>query len=209
MTTFKTQCFVLLSLLCGRAVGAIAFCLPLAVGFWSIELALYWTAAVVVVSLVPMLRSVTFLGIVSGLGVVWWEFIRAFIVAFLEPHTIVGYVGLTVAFLVTAFILIYCAIFYFGMMILGEDVVDEPEVQPIEEAQAHSEEESPSEPFNPYRVLEVERDASPEEIRKKYREMIQQYHPDKVQHLGSALQNVARKKTIELKQAFEMLSTTT
>ena len=207
MTTFKTKCFVLLSLLCGRAVGAIAFCLPLAIGLWSIELALYWTGAVVLVSLVPMLRSLTFLGIVSGLGVVWWEFLRAFIVAFLEPHTIIGYVGLTVAFLVTAFILTYCAIFSFGMMILGEDVVDEPEVEP-DETQAHSEEESLPEPFNPYRVLEVERGASPEEIRKKYREMIQQYHPDKVQHLGSALQNVAREKTIELKQAFEMLLTT-
>ncbi|MCI5065391.1 J domain-containing protein [bacterium] len=208
MTTLKAKCFVLLSLLCGRAVGAIAFCLPLAIGLWSIELALYWTAAAVLVSLVPMLRSVTFLGIISGLGVVWWEFIRAFIVAFLEPHTIVDYLGLTVAFLVTAFILIYCAIFSFGMMILGEDVVDEPEVEPIDEAQTHFEEESPPDPFNPYHVLEIEKDASPEEIRKKYREMIQQYHPDKVQHLGSALQSVAREKTIELKQAFEMLSTT-
>lgn len=47
MINFKAKCFLVLSLVCGRVVGAIAFCLPLAMGLWSIEKSLYWTAGVI------------------------------------------------------------------------------------------------------------------------------------------------------------------
>lgn len=190
----------------GKVVGAVAFLFPLALALWSIELALYWTGVLVVLSLVPVLRSATFLGIVAGLGVVWWEFLRAFIVAFLEPHTVFGYFGLVIALLVTGILLIYSAVFSFGMILQSEDLMDEVLSDSEEFAESTQTEEKPTTTINPYGILEVNRDATQDEIRKKYRELMQQYHPDKVQHLGSALQEVARAKTLELKQAYEMLS---
>lgn len=59
--------------------------------------------------------------------------------------------------------------------------------------------------FDPYQVLGVERGAGQEEIRRCYREKLNQYHPDRVAHLGEELQAVAHEKTIEIQRAWEEL----
>ena len=51
-------------------------------------------------------------------------------------------------------------------------------------------------------VLEVARDASPEEIRKAYQTQITKYHPDKVAHLGDEFKEVAHRKSQEINDAY-------
>jgi DnaJ like chaperone protein len=58
---------------------------------------------------------------------------------------------------------------------------------------------------DPYALLEVDRGASPDEIRTAYRRLIAQYHPDKVSHLGQEFQEMAHEKLIAIKQAYEMV----
>ncbi|MBI5882776.1 MAG: DUF1232 domain-containing protein [Elusimicrobia bacterium] len=56
---------------------------------------------------------------------------------------------------------------------------------------------------DPAEVLGVRPGARPEEIRKAYREMMAQYHPDKVAHLGPELKETALRKTLEIQAAYE------
>ncbi len=58
---------------------------------------------------------------------------------------------------------------------------------------------------NPHRVLGVEPDASQEEIRRAYRRLANQYHPDKVAHLGADLRHLAEQKFKAIQAAYEML----
>ena len=59
--------------------------------------------------------------------------------------------------------------------------------------------------LEPHQVLGVERGAGPEEIRRAYRELLAQYHPDKVAHLGPELRETAHRKTLEIRKAYETL----
>jgi restriction system protein len=59
--------------------------------------------------------------------------------------------------------------------------------------------------FDPYAVLGVSTTATKEDIRSAYRTGMSQYHPDKVAHLGIELQELARRKALELNRAYEML----
>lgn len=58
----------------------------------------------------------------------------------------------------------------------------------------------------PHEVLGIPRGAPPERIRNAYRELIAQYHPDKVAHLGPELRETAQRKTLEIQKAYETLS---
>ncbi len=58
---------------------------------------------------------------------------------------------------------------------------------------------------SPYEILEVDRSATQEDIRIAYKKLMNQYHPDKVNHLGPELQKVAREKTELINWAFEQL----
>ncbi|MFK7897331.1 MAG: DUF1232 domain-containing protein [Myxococcota bacterium] len=59
---------------------------------------------------------------------------------------------------------------------------------------------------DPYVVLGVRAGASADEVQRAYRERMQEYHPDKVAHLGKALQELALKKTHEIQRAYRQLS---
>ena len=59
--------------------------------------------------------------------------------------------------------------------------------------------------FDPYQVLELSRTASEAEIRTQYKKLAAQYHPDKVNHLGEELRDLAHQKMIEIQRAYEML----
>jgi len=67
--------------------------------------------------------------------------------------------------------------------------------------------EPPPQGWDPYEVLGVGRNASPDEITRAYREQLKRYHPDRVADLGEDLQKVAHEKTIELRRAYEQLRT--
>jgi len=60
-------------------------------------------------------------------------------------------------------------------------------------------------PEDPYEILGVAPGASREQIQAAYRAAAQQYHPDKVAHLGVELQNLAREKFVEIQEAYEFL----
>ena len=60
-------------------------------------------------------------------------------------------------------------------------------------------------PDDPYNVLNVPRGASPEEIKKAYRELANKYHPDKVLHLGDEFRELAEKRFKEIEKAYREL----
>ncbi len=60
--------------------------------------------------------------------------------------------------------------------------------------------------FNPYEVLGIPHSASSEAIQAAYRAQMQQYHPDKVAHLGEDLQKLATEKTQQIQRAYKQLS---
>nr|MBC8362622.1 DnaJ domain-containing protein [Candidatus Desulfatibia profunda] len=61
-------------------------------------------------------------------------------------------------------------------------------------------------PIDPYTVLNIERNASPEEIKQAYRKLANQYHPDKVQHLGEEFRKLAEKRFKEIEAAYRQLT---
>lgn len=63
-----------------------------------------------------------------------------------------------------------------------------------------------SEPWDPFRVLGVGRDASAEEIKRAYRELASRYHPDKLEHLGDEFKVLAEVRFKEIQRAYEELT---
>lgn len=59
--------------------------------------------------------------------------------------------------------------------------------------------------WDPYAVLGVARSASTEDVTHAYRELMKQYHPDKVATLGPELRELAHKKTVEIQRAYDQL----
>lgn len=57
----------------------------------------------------------------------------------------------------------------------------------------------------PYVVLGVRSDASPEEIKKAYRQLVSKYHPDKVGHLGDEFKELAERRFKEIQSAYNTL----
>ena len=57
--------------------------------------------------------------------------------------------------------------------------------------------------FYYYKVLELSKGAKIDDIKKAYKTLISQYHPDKVSNLGSDLQKLAMKKTQEINEAYQ------
>ncbi len=56
-----------------------------------------------------------------------------------------------------------------------------------------------------YAVLEVNPDATDEELKKAYRKMAVKYHPDKVAYLGEEIRASANEKFQKLNQAWEKI----
>ncbi|MGQ0828230.1 MAG: TerB family tellurite resistance protein [Bacteroidota bacterium] len=54
-----------------------------------------------------------------------------------------------------------------------------------------------------YKILEVERSATDEEVKKAYRRMAVKFHPDKVAALGDEVQKAAKEKFQKVQQAYE------
>lgn len=58
---------------------------------------------------------------------------------------------------------------------------------------------------NFYRLLSVQPSATPEEIKRAFRNEIARYHPDKVQHLGKEFQDMAASRAAALTEAYRTL----
>lgn len=56
-----------------------------------------------------------------------------------------------------------------------------------------------------YKILEIDKTASNDEIKKAYRTMAKKYHPDKVIHLGKEHQKGAEEKFKQVQDAYEQL----
>lgn len=54
-----------------------------------------------------------------------------------------------------------------------------------------------------YTILEIDRNATNDELKKAYRRMAMKFHPDKVIHLGEDFQNAAKEKFQKVSQAYE------
>ena len=54
-----------------------------------------------------------------------------------------------------------------------------------------------------YKILEIEKTATDEEVKKAYRKMAVKFHPDKVAALGEEVQKAANEKFQKVQQAYE------
>ena len=59
--------------------------------------------------------------------------------------------------------------------------------------------------FDPYEVLGIPPSATRDAIRAAYKARMKEYHPDKVDHLGEELQELAHRKTLEIQKAYQQL----
>lgn len=56
-----------------------------------------------------------------------------------------------------------------------------------------------------YKILEIEKTATNDEVKKAYRKMVKKYHPDKLQHLGDEHVKGAEEKFKQVQKAYEQL----
>jgi hypothetical protein len=65
--------------------------------------------------------------------------------------------------------------------------------------------ETQSTPRSPYDVLNLPPDADQETIKAAYRKLANQYHPDKVSHLGKEFRDLAEQKFKDIQEAYQKL----
>jgi hypothetical protein len=65
--------------------------------------------------------------------------------------------------------------------------------------------QQPGSALDPYHVLGANPSDSEDELKKKYKQAVMQYHPDRVAHLGPDLRELAAKKTTEINAAFSQI----
>ncbi|MCX7861542.1 MAG: DnaJ domain-containing protein [Bacteroidales bacterium] len=56
-----------------------------------------------------------------------------------------------------------------------------------------------------YKILEISPDATNEEIKKAYRRLAMEHHPDKVSYLGEEIQRKAQEKFKKIQEAYEII----
>ena len=61
-------------------------------------------------------------------------------------------------------------------------------------------------PWDPHAVLGVPPGASRDAITRSYHDQLKRYHPDRVADLGQELQELAHRKTIEIRRAYDELT---
>ncbi|HET8809243.1 MAG TPA: TerB family tellurite resistance protein [Flavobacteriaceae bacterium] len=56
-----------------------------------------------------------------------------------------------------------------------------------------------------YKILEIEKTATDEEVKKAFRTMAKKYHPDKLQHMDEAYQKGAQEKFTKVQEAYDKI----
>jgi DnaJ like chaperone protein len=56
-----------------------------------------------------------------------------------------------------------------------------------------------------YKILEIDKNASNDEVKAAYRKMVKKYHPDKLQHLGEEHVKGAEEKFKQVQKAYEQI----
>jgi len=59
--------------------------------------------------------------------------------------------------------------------------------------------------WDPYRILDIDRGASQEDVKHAFRRLAGKYHPDKVEHLGEEFRALAEKRFKEIQKAYDEL----
>ena len=60
-------------------------------------------------------------------------------------------------------------------------------------------------PDSAYKILEIDRSATVEEVKKAYRTMVKKYHPDKLQHMDEVYRKGAEEKFKKVQEAYEQI----
>ena len=102
--------------------------------------------------------------------------------------------------------------FLYGIA-MADDVADPAEIELIRHISHlmginNSDTESIQAMFVPntdadYRILEIDRTATDDDLKKAYRRMAMKYHPDKVIHLGEDFQQAAKEKFQNVNTTYE------
>jgi DnaJ like chaperone protein len=58
---------------------------------------------------------------------------------------------------------------------------------------------------DPYKILGIERNATPEEVKQAYRQLANKYHPDKVAYLGDEFKKLAERRFKDIQKAYQEL----
>ena len=58
---------------------------------------------------------------------------------------------------------------------------------------------------NYYKILEVDKKASIDEIKKSYRKLVMKYHPDKLQGVSDDIVKLANEKFLSIQEAYEKI----
>ena len=75
-----------------------------------------------------------------------------------------------------------------------------------QQSHSHQQNYAGTTPWDPYRILEIDRSASSAEIKQAYRELALKYHPDKLEHLGDDFKALAEMRFKEIQKAYQELS---
>ena len=58
---------------------------------------------------------------------------------------------------------------------------------------------------DPYKVLEITKDATDTEVKKAYRKLAVKFHPDKIGNLGEGPRKKAKERFIQIQEAYEQI----
>ncbi len=58
---------------------------------------------------------------------------------------------------------------------------------------------------NAYKILEIEKNVSDDEVKRAYRKMAKKYHPDRISHLGEEHRDGAEEKFRQVQEAYEQI----
>ena len=56
-----------------------------------------------------------------------------------------------------------------------------------------------------YKILEIQKSATDNQVKKAYRNLAKKHHPDKIQHLGDAYVKAAQEKFQKVQKAYERI----